>query len=171
MTRQRILAEAKDKWIPEPQIGERRDAKRCGSGTDFESINKKYNPSPAVIAGNASSPGSGSDAAAVRGMRTHAREAPLATPISARSFSPSSSSSFNSQAEGWCGSGTDFESINKKYNPSPAVIAGNASSPGTRQRILAEAKDKWIPEPQIGERRDAKRVRGWVWPPGPPTLR
>lgn len=42
----------------------------------------------------------------------------------------------------------------------------NVGGPGalTRQRILPEKKDTWIPEPQIGERRDAKRVRGWVWP-------
>lgn len=42
----------------------------------------------------------------------------------------------------------------------------NVGGPGalTRQRILPDRKDKWIPEPQIGERRDAKRVRGWVWP-------
>ncbi|KAL4896980.1 hypothetical protein BDV59DRAFT_82641 [Aspergillus ambiguus] len=42
----------------------------------------------------------------------------------------------------------------------------NVGGPGalTRQRVLPEGKDKWIPEPQIGERRDAKRVRGWVWP-------
>lgn len=42
----------------------------------------------------------------------------------------------------------------------------NVGGPGalTRQRILPDGKDKWIPEPQIGERRDAKRVRGWVWP-------
>ena len=48
----------------------------------------------------------------------------------------------------------------------------------TRQRIwsgidLAEnekgkdGKDKWIPEPQMGEKRDAKRIRGWVWPADP----
>ena len=42
----------------------------------------------------------------------------------------------------------------------------NVGGPGalTRQRFLPDGKDKWIPEPQIGERRDAKRVRGWVWP-------
>jgi hypothetical protein len=28
-------------------------------------------------------------------------------------------------------------------------------------------KDKWIPEPQVGEKRDAKRIRGWVWPQDP----
>ncbi|KAL2827070.1 hypothetical protein BDW59DRAFT_179270 [Aspergillus cavernicola] len=42
----------------------------------------------------------------------------------------------------------------------------NVGGPGalTRQRTLPDGKDKWIPEPQIGEKRDAKRVRGWVWP-------
>ena len=36
----------------------------------------------------------------------------------------------------------------------------------TRQHIIAE-KDKWIPEPQMGEKREAKRVRGWVFPSDP----
>ncbi|KAL3470853.1 hypothetical protein BJX99DRAFT_40189 [Aspergillus californicus] len=42
----------------------------------------------------------------------------------------------------------------------------NVGGPGTltRQRVLPDGKDKWIPEPQIGEKRDAKRVRGWLWP-------
>ncbi|GLA85617.1 hypothetical protein AtubIFM56815_009858 [Aspergillus tubingensis] len=50
--------------------------------------------------------------------------------------------------------------------PSQPSAHLNVGGPGalTRQRILPEKKDKWIPEPQIGERRDAKRVRGWVWP-------
>ncbi|QSS64862.1 hypothetical protein I7I51_01936 [Histoplasma capsulatum] len=45
----------------------------------------------------------------------------------------------------------------------------NVSGQGTltRQHILPEGKDKWIPEPQTGEKRDAKRVRGWVWPQDP----
>ncbi|PGH18067.1 hypothetical protein AJ79_00694 [Helicocarpus griseus UAMH5409] len=45
----------------------------------------------------------------------------------------------------------------------------NVGGPGalTRQRVLAEGKDKWIPEPQTGEKRDAKRIRGWVWPQDP----
>ena len=30
-----------------------------------------------------------------------------------------------------------------------------------------DGKDKWIPEPQMGERREAKTVRGWVWPNDP----
>ena len=30
-----------------------------------------------------------------------------------------------------------------------------------------DGKDKWIPEPQMGEKRDAKRIRGWVWPQDP----
>ena len=36
----------------------------------------------------------------------------------------------------------------------------------TRANVLGD-KDKWIPEPQTGEKRDAKRVRGWVWPKDP----
>lgn len=30
-----------------------------------------------------------------------------------------------------------------------------------------DGKDKWIPEPQMGEKREAKTVRGWVWPSDP----
>jgi hypothetical protein len=37
----------------------------------------------------------------------------------------------------------------------------------SRQRVLSEGKDPWIPEPQVGEKRDAKRVRGWVMPSDP----
>lgn len=50
--------------------------------------------------------------------------------------------------------------------PSQPSAHLNVGGPGalTRQRILTEGKDSWIPQPQIGERRDAKRVRGWVWP-------
>ncbi|KAI9044391.1 uncharacterized protein KD926_000992 [Aspergillus affinis] len=50
--------------------------------------------------------------------------------------------------------------------PSQPSAHLNVGGPGalTRQRILPEGKDSWIPQPQIGERRDAKRVRGWVWP-------
>ncbi|KAF3491558.1 uncharacterized protein GIQ15_01075 [Arthroderma uncinatum] len=42
----------------------------------------------------------------------------------------------------------------------------NVGGPGamTRQRTLPDDKDKWIPEPQQRERREAKRIRGWVWP-------
>ena len=53
--------------------------------------------------------------------------------------------------------------------PSQPPAHLNVGGPGalTRQRILPEGKDRWIPEPQIGERRDAKRVRGWVFPHDP----
>ncbi|KAL1993642.1 hypothetical protein VTN49DRAFT_2311 [Thermomyces lanuginosus] len=58
-----------------------------------------------------------------------------------------------------------------KSVPLPGQPSGhlNVGGPGalTRQRILSEPKDKWIPEPQLGEKRDAKRVRGWVWPQDP----
>jgi hypothetical protein len=50
--------------------------------------------------------------------------------------------------------------------PSQPSAHLNVGGPGalTRQRVLPEGKDRWIPAPQIGEKRDAKRVRGWVWP-------
>lgn len=60
--------------------------------------------------------------------------------------------------------------LSKSYplpsQPSPHI---NVGGPGalTRQKVLPEGRDKWIPKPQIGEMRDAKRVRGWVWPEDP----
>ncbi|KAI9798188.1 MAG: hypothetical protein M1833_004937 [Piccolia ochrophora] len=36
----------------------------------------------------------------------------------------------------------------------------------TRQKVLPE-KDKWMPEPQLGEKREAKRNRGWIMPGDP----
>ncbi|KAJ5103636.1 hypothetical protein N7532_004165 [Penicillium argentinense] len=112
-----------------------------------------------------------------------AREAPpLATPISARSFSSSSYASSTHSRHGSPEPEADdgystpmtaslalyFLLMLSKSQPLPDQPSAhlNVGGPGalTRQRILPEAKDKWIPEPQIGERRDAKRVRGWVWP-------
>lgn len=37
-----------------------------------------------------------------------------------------------------------------------------APAEGTRRKHLA--KDSWMPEPQVAEKREAKRARGWVWP-------
>ncbi|EKD16837.1 uncharacterized protein L3040_001120 [Drepanopeziza brunnea f. sp. 'multigermtubi'] len=37
-----------------------------------------------------------------------------------------------------------------------------APAEGTRRKCLP--KDEWIPEPQLAEKREAKRGRGWVWP-------
>ena len=69
-----------------------------------------------------------------------------------------------------------------KATPLPGQAGGfmDVGGPGamTRQRILpsgdvagaerkADGRDKWIPDPQVGEKRDAKRVRGWVWPADP----
>jgi hypothetical protein len=69
-----------------------------------------------------------------------------------------------------------------KSTPLPGQAGSfmDVGGPGalTRQRIWSgfdlaenergkEGKDKWIPEPQMGERRDAKRIRGWVWPQDP----
>lgn len=37
-----------------------------------------------------------------------------------------------------------------------------APAEATRRKCLP--KDEWIPEPQLAEKREAKRFRGWVWP-------
>ncbi|KAH7552716.1 hypothetical protein BM1_08667 [Bipolaris maydis] len=39
----------------------------------------------------------------------------------------------------------------------------------TRQNFLE--KDSWIPKPQLGEKREAKRIRGWVFPDEPLSKR
>ncbi|KAJ5337596.1 hypothetical protein N7452_004324 [Penicillium brevicompactum] len=108
--------------------------------------------------------------------------APPATPISTRSFSSSSTSSTSLSPDSpVADDGEDvpmtaslalyFLLMLSKAMPLPHQPSAhlNVGGPGafTRQRILPEPKDKWIPEPQIGERRDAKRVRGWVWPMDP----
>ena len=36
----------------------------------------------------------------------------------------------------------------------------------TRMHVMEE-KDDWIPDPQVGEKRDAKRIRGWAMPSDP----
>ena len=109
--------------------------------------------------------------------------APLATPISARSFSSSSHGSSMHSRQDSPGPENAEENLTTPMTASMALYFLlmlsksvplphqpsahlNVGGPGalTRQRILPEPKDKWIPEPQIGERRDAKRVRGWVWP-------
>jgi hypothetical protein len=40
-----------------------------------------------------------------------------------------------------------------------------APAEGTRRKNLP--KDEWIPEPQLAEKREGKRARGWVWPEEP----
>ena len=37
----------------------------------------------------------------------------------------------------------------------------------TRMNVLEGGKDAWIPEPGLGEMREARRLRGWVWPADP----
>lgn len=37
-----------------------------------------------------------------------------------------------------------------------------APAEGTRRK--AKPRDSWIPQPQLAEKREAKRSRGWVWP-------
>ncbi|EXJ55768.1 hypothetical protein A1O7_08698 [Cladophialophora yegresii CBS 114405] len=38
---------------------------------------------------------------------------------------------------------------------------------GDVEELGKDGKDKWIPEPQMGEKREARTVRGWVWPADP----
>jgi len=38
---------------------------------------------------------------------------------------------------------------------------------GDVEELGKDGKDKWIPEPQMGEKREARTVRGWVWPSDP----
>ncbi|KAK5996650.1 hypothetical protein PT974_01988 [Cladobotryum mycophilum] len=40
-----------------------------------------------------------------------------------------------------------------------------APAEGTRRK--AKPRDSWIPQPQLAEKREAKRSRGWVWPEDP----
>ncbi|CAL5872536.1 uncharacterized protein PFLUO_LOCUS6800 [Penicillium psychrofluorescens] len=113
---------------------------------------------------------------------------PLATPTSARSYLSSSSSSSSSYRPRRSSPVPELRitTDNNLTGPMTASLALyfllmlsksvplpcqpsahlDVGGPGalTRQRILPEPKDKWIPMPQIGEQRDAKRVRGWVWP-------
>ncbi|KAG5984633.1 hypothetical protein E4U55_003966 [Claviceps digitariae] len=37
-----------------------------------------------------------------------------------------------------------------------------APAEGTRQK--AKPRDSWMPQPQLAEKREAKRSRGWIWP-------
>ncbi|KAM0343131.1 hypothetical protein ACHAPU_008879 [Fusarium lateritium] len=37
-----------------------------------------------------------------------------------------------------------------------------APAEGTRRK--AQSRDSWMPQPQLAEKREAKRSRGWVWP-------
>lgn len=38
---------------------------------------------------------------------------------------------------------------------------------GDVEELGKDGKDRWIPEPQMGEKREARTVRGWVWPSDP----
>lgn len=40
-------------------------------------------------------------------------------------------------------------------------------APEDATRRKARAKDSWVPQPQLAEKREAKRSRGWVWPEDP----
>ena len=40
-----------------------------------------------------------------------------------------------------------------------------APAEGTRRKALP--RDDWMPQPQLAEKREAKRARGWIWPEDP----
>ncbi|OAX83790.1 hypothetical protein ACJ72_01846 [Emergomyces africanus] len=100
------------------------------------------------------------------------------SPTPSRSPSPSSSS-YSSSTSASASASTPLTAtlalyylvLLSKAEALPAQPRGylNVGGQGTltRQHVLPEGKDKWIPEPQTGEKRDAKRVRGWVWPQDP----
>lgn len=43
----------------------------------------------------------------------------------------------------------------------------NIDEDGDVEELGKDGKDRWIPEPQMGEKREARTVRGWVWPSDP----
>lgn len=96
-------------------------------------------------------------------------QSPATSDFSARSESPGLSSGYDALNVPMTASlALYFLLMLSKSVPLPSQPSGhlNVGGPGamTRQRVLPVGKDKWIPAPQIGEKRDAKRVRGWVWP-------
>ncbi|KAI9681971.1 MAG: hypothetical protein M1817_000025 [Caeruleum heppii] len=52
------------------------------------------------------------------------------------------------------------------HQPGAKIDVGGAAAL-TRQKVLSAGRDRWIPAPQLGEKREAKRNRGWVWPEDP----
>lgn len=46
------------------------------------------------------------------------------------------------------------------------TVEDGALASGLEER-KADGRDKWMPDPQVGEKRDAKTARGWVWPSDP----
>jgi hypothetical protein len=56
-----------------------------------------------------------------------------------------------------------------KENPLPGSMSWRMEVGGpsalTRQNVVE--RDSWIPKPNMSEKREAKRLRGWVWPEDP----
>lgn len=51
-----------------------------------------------------------------------------------------------------------------KRDAIPSIEDGDVRDEEERK---PDGRDKWMPEPQVGEKRDAKTARGWVWPSDP----
>lgn len=48
--------------------------------------------------------------------------------------------------------------------PGHAPWKADIGAPAEGTRRKAQPRDKWMPSPQLAEKREAKRARGWVWP-------
>lgn len=142
------------------------------SSSYSDRYDRHHSPTPSITTDNSSSTSSRRSRSRTRSRSRSVSHSPLLSPQRRRSTTNPYSSLFA------CDETLDTpmtaslalyyllmlsKSVSLPTQPSSHL---NVGGPGalTRQRILPDRKDKWIPEPQIGERRDAKRVRGWVWP-------
>lgn len=105
--------------------------------------------------------------------RTHSNQSDQSSDYSSSSRGGSPAYPYQSSSSDLSGSmtatlGLYYLLMLSKAVPLPSQPAWhlNVGGPGamTRQRILSEGKDRWIPEPQQRERREARRARGWIWP-------
>lgn len=56
---------------------------------------------------------------------------------------------------------------NVQIRADAVLTAVGGGLPADSEERKADGRDRWMPEPQVGEKRDAKTARGWVWPSDP----
>ncbi|KFH42827.1 hypothetical protein ACRE_064430 [Hapsidospora chrysogenum ATCC 11550] len=56
---------------------------------------------------------------------------------------------------------------NDRAAPGQAHWKAEIGAPAEGTRRKAKARDGWMPAPQLAEKREAKRSRGWIWPEDP----
>lgn len=56
---------------------------------------------------------------------------------------------------------------NVQIEADAATTVEDGALAGGLEERKADGRDKWMPDPQVGEKRDAKTARGWVWPSDP----